>query len=103
MEGSIMVDWRRIGRGRRKGWGEGWSLHSYRGHKPEGKQIWKTMLTGACSFDEDQSGSLFRSSFRVLNLEKERINEEAEGKQRQTESWHTFQNVLKTYLFGDGR
>src|SRR6476646_10852065 len=43
------------------------------------------MTCEACSFDEDQSGSLFRSSFRVLNLEKERIN-----------------NVLKTYRFGDG-
>jgi len=28
--------------------------------------------------------------FDPLNLEKERINEEAEEKQRQTESWHTF-------------
>ena len=43
MEGSIMVDWRRIGRGRRKGWGESWSLHSYRGHEPEGKEIWKRL------------------------------------------------------------
>jgi hypothetical protein len=41
MEGSMMVDWRRIGRGRRKGWSESWSLHSYRGHEPEGKEIWK--------------------------------------------------------------
>jgi hypothetical protein len=44
------------------------------------------MTCEACSFDEDQGGSLFRSSFRVLNLEKERIN-----------------NVLKRYRFGDGR
>jgi len=28
--------------------------------------------------------------FDPLNLDKERIIEEAEGKQRQTESWHTF-------------
>src|SRR6266404_2784173 len=39
MEGSIMVDCKRIGRGRRKGWGESWSLHSYRGHELEGKEI----------------------------------------------------------------
>src|SRR5271166_6309461 len=38
-----MVDWRRIGRGRRKDWSESWSLHSYRGHEPEGKEIWKRL------------------------------------------------------------
>src|SRR5271165_1183141 len=43
MEGSIMVDWRCIGRGRRKCRGEIWSLHSYRGHEPEGKEIWKRL------------------------------------------------------------
>src|SRR5580704_7610848 len=43
MEGSIMVDCKRIGRGRRKGWGESWSLHSYRGHELEGKEIWKRL------------------------------------------------------------
>jgi len=43
MEGSIMVDCKRIGRGRRKGWGERWSLYSYRGHELEGKDIWKRL------------------------------------------------------------
>ena len=38
-----MVDCKRIGRGWRKGWGESWSLHSYRGHEPEGKEIWKRL------------------------------------------------------------
>jgi hypothetical protein len=28
--------------------------------------------------------------FGPINLEKERIGEESEGKKRQTESWHTF-------------
>jgi hypothetical protein len=28
--------------------------------------------------------------FDPINLEKERLNEEGEGKNRQTESWHTF-------------
>jgi hypothetical protein len=28
--------------------------------------------------------------FDTLNLEKERLNEEDEGKNRQTESWHSF-------------
>jgi hypothetical protein len=28
--------------------------------------------------------------FNALNLEKKRLNEEDEGKKRQTESWHSF-------------
>jgi hypothetical protein len=28
--------------------------------------------------------------FDPINLEKERLNEEDEGKNRQTESWHSF-------------
>jgi hypothetical protein len=28
--------------------------------------------------------------FDSINLEKERIREESEGKQRRTESWHSF-------------
>src|SRR5580704_18349850 len=43
MEGSIMVDWRCIGRGRRKCWVEIWSLHSYRGHESDGKEIWRRL------------------------------------------------------------
>jgi hypothetical protein len=43
MEGSIMVDRKHIGRGRRKGWGESWSLHSYRRHELEEKEIWKRL------------------------------------------------------------
>jgi hypothetical protein len=71
-----MVDCKRIGRGRRKGWGESWSLHSYRGHELEGKEIWKRL-----KFLAFQCADLHSTEHSLLNdhLQSDMSSKRSEG------------------------